>query len=389
MGHLESEVKIYKAEHDSLNKAYDGFIDSLKKTVKQQETDLKSLGDQFREKDTQITQMNAELKEKALQVNDLHREVDKENAKNINKKLTEILQTLIEIEKHRREAQNSLEDACKGWSTKLQLFSHEAARKSREAFRQKAREELEELLSKLRANAENLAELEQQREQLEAKIFVDESLGKANAGLRKELESTNLKIRWANDEKKQIFTDLEAALKILEDKNKFIDAQKADIEALTKEIEDARALLEEKKQEEADLRAQIAECDREIEQLTKEIVELDAQIEKLEGDVAEKQRELAELQAILDAKQDHVNALEKELGLAASSKYKAKKGDQVDMMLADFLAITDCPIPIQRIGNGFYMFGSKKIYAKIMNGKLVIRVGGGYMIIDKFIETYA
>lgn len=35
------------------------------------------------------------------------------------------------------------------------------------------------------------------------------------------------------------------------------------------------------------------------------------------------------------------------------------------------------------------MFGSKKIFAKIMNGKLVIRVGGGYMLIDEFLANYA
>jgi len=34
------------------------------------------------------------------------------------------------------------------------------------------------------------------------------------------------------------------------------------------------------------------------------------------------------------------------------------------------------------------MFGSKKIYAKIINGKLVIRVGGGYMSIDEFMFYY-
>ena len=35
------------------------------------------------------------------------------------------------------------------------------------------------------------------------------------------------------------------------------------------------------------------------------------------------------------------------------------------------------------------MFGSKKIFAKIMNDKLVIRVGGGFMLIDEFLATYA
>jgi len=46
-------------------------------------------------------------------------------------------------------------------------------------------------------------------------------------------------------------------------------------------------------------------------------------------------------------------------------------------------------VPIKRLGNGYYIFGSKKIFAKIMNGKLVIRVGGGFMVIEEFIATYA
>ena len=41
-----------------------------------------------------------------------------------------------------------------------------------------------------------------------------------------------------------------------------------------------------------------------------------------------------------------------------------------------------------RLGGGFYMFGTKKIYAKIMNGRLVIRVGGGYMSIDEFMKYH-
>lgn len=58
-------------------------------------------------------------------------------------------------------------------------------------------------------------------------------------------------------------------------------------------------------------------------------------------------------------------------------------------MLAKYINIANCPVPIKRLGGGFYLFGLKKIYAKIMNGKLVIRVGGGYMIVEEFISSYA
>ena len=65
------------------------------------------------------------------------------------------------------------------------------------------------------------------------------------------------------------------------------------------------------------------------------------------------------------------------------------KGDLLDQMLSHYVNQANCPVPIRKIGNGFYLFGTKKIFAKILNGKLVIRVGGGFMIIEEFIATYA
>lgn len=46
-------------------------------------------------------------------------------------------------------------------------------------------------------------------------------------------------------------------------------------------------------------------------------------------------------------------------------------------------------MPIRRMGDGFYLFGTRKIYAKVMNAKLVVRVGGGFMSFTEFIEAYA
>jgi hypothetical protein len=69
--------------------------------------------------------------------------------------------------------------------------------------------------------------------------------------------------------------------------------------------------------------------------------------------------------------------------------YIPVKGDPIDEMMAKYL--NECPyyVPVKRLGEGQYMYGSKKIFAKIMNGKLIIRVGGGYMLIDEFLKNYA
>ena len=58
-------------------------------------------------------------------------------------------------------------------------------------------------------------------------------------------------------------------------------------------------------------------------------------------------------------------------------------------MLTDYLRRAGSEVPIKRLGDGYYLFGTRKIYAKIINGKLVVRVGGGYMNIEEFVATYS
>lgn len=88
----------------------------------------------------------------------------------------------------------------------------------------------------------------------------------------------------------------------------------------------------------------------------------------------------------MNALEDHIKATGANI---AASLYSAMKGDLVDELLAKYVNLTQCPVPIKRLGNGYYLFGTKKIFAKIMNGKLVIRVGGGFMVIEEFIAAYA
>jgi len=46
-------------------------------------------------------------------------------------------------------------------------------------------------------------------------------------------------------------------------------------------------------------------------------------------------------------------------------------------------------IPFRRISHGNYEFGTQKVMVKVENEKIKIRVGGGYLLLDKFIEVQA
>lgn len=74
------------------------------------------------------------------------------------------------------------------------------------------------------------------------------------------------------------------------------------------------------------------------------------------------------------------------------AQYVPVKGDHVDETLADF--INNYPdksklkVMFVRLNPGIYQFGSKKICVNVEQGKINIRVGGGYMVIEEFLEQY-
>ncbi len=41
-----------------------------------------------------------------------------------------------------------------------------------------------------------------------------------------------------------------------------------------------------------------------------------------------------------------------------------------------------------RESEGVYVFGSKRVWIKVENDKIIVRVGGGYLSLDEFIDQY-
>lgn len=65
--------------------------------------------------------------------------------------------------------------------------------------------------------------------------------------------------------------------------------------------------------------------------------------------------------------------------------YKAIANDDIDQEFAKFINKSNLPFEVKRLGKNEYMFGTKKIIAKMVNGRLLIRVGGGFMYVEQFI----
>ena len=117
-----------------------------------------------------------------------------------------------------------------------------------------------------------------------------------------------------------------------------------------------------------------------MEQRDERIQELQEQIQTM---AAEKARLQAEEEERRRREEEEMRTRPKE-----RLKYQPVKGDKVDERMAAYINGFDLDVPLQRLGDGQYIFGQRKIFAKMQNDKLVIRVGGGFMLIDEFLQTY-
>lgn len=260
--------------------------------------------------------------------------------------------------------QDQLEKAHADLQAKINIFADDLAGRQRE--RDDQAEKVNNALKDLQDVTVTINGLLKEIEELENKHFTDDNRDRVHENLSTEREAIENKLRFANDERNKIRGELDEAVRTLDDKHRLVEDQKRRIEQLRRDIDELKQLIEEKKRIIAQLEADIHTANEEIERLKNEIAELQAQADDLE-------RRIRELEALGGTPKDLT--------------YKAVRGDEVDELLAQY--IQNCPVPVKRLGGGFYLFGTRKIYAKIMNGKIVIRVGGGYMVVQEFIESYA
>ena len=99
---------------------------------------------------------------------------------------------------------------------------------------------------------------------------------------------------------------------------------------------------------------------------------------KLKSEATEKDQEIEELKTL-------VYELQKD-----KKEYTPVKDDPIDEALANYINKRPKPlkVPFTRQKKGSYMFGTKKVYVKLEQGKIIIRVGGGFMHLDEFLEVY-
>lgn len=85
---------------------------------------------------------------------------------------------------------------------------------------------------------------------------------------------------------------------------------------------------------------------------------------------------------------EYLNDLER-----MSFVYAPVKDDFIDKKIADYinnnLTHKKASLLFVREAEGVYTYGKKKVMIKIEKDSIIMRVGGGYLTIDEFIDTYS
>lgn len=373
---LSELVESLRRDLASNDKVYSEHISELSSSIVDQNREIGHLKDDFNLMGANIRELQTEIEKQKVHLKAHEEEMDAIKSIEYDRKIGKCHEDLRKAEEIRRKHQDELENAQEGLSAKMTLFADQAAERKRERDQMMAR--VAGNLDKLNAVQGDINDILRDLDALNSKKISDTNKDTVGVSLDNEKESLTLKLRWANDEKDRTMRDLNEAIKLARAKEEEIREQERQIRELKKEIAELRALIEEKKKIIAELERQIQILNEKIEIVRQKIADLDAKIAELRLMLSDRERRLRDLTELLGSAPPPP---------PVDVNYRAVRGDEVDEMLANYLQ--NCPVPVKRLGGGFYLFGTRKIYAKIMNGKLVVRVGGGYMFISEFITTYS
>ena len=404
---LRNRIEEGEVEIDRLNEAIDALNTEIDNIKRDNEDKLGLLERDRKENEKQITILRGTAEDLRLEHSKLEVGIMKINsqlqyldeaAKSggndlIRKKIEKFERNIQSTDRGTEQLKNHLDGMNRDWMNKIESANRELSNLIRDTESKAASDKLNQLLQELQAKQSEIEDLKRKRNQLERDLASTDP-----EGTEREIQALRLELDEVNEQ----------LISVLKENNK------TEIARLRMEIEAARREQEEKGAFFDDLIFQIEERRRMLEEIQSEVMENESILHQLEETLQLRRDEGIELDQLLGERDEEVRRLEARLRELNKNRpitpepeeikapepvaqvyqepvveYVVDQNDEVDVLLGQFINVHDCPVPIKRLGNGYYLFGTRKIYAKILNGRLVIRVGGGYMVIDEFIDTYA
>ena len=137
----------------------------------------------------------------------------------------------------------------------------------------------------------------------------------------------------------------------------------------------------------ATIDAQKVQLQTELETASDYILELEEKVYKANRTSLELLRQLKDAEVEIETLKNYIIELKQRIAV-----YIPVKDDPIDRRLAEF--INNYPerqklkIMFMRESEGVYQFGTKRVAVRVDKDKINLRVGGGYLSIDEFLDQY-
>jgi len=393
---FREEITQLNDDINSLREKSEQNIEGLEHDREANEKVINDLRNMLSDADHDHSKLRILIEKTKNEIEYLNSEKSKHQSQNYQKRIDDFLKNISESEKRSQGLGEELSQMNAEWQSRLLKTTRETEEIIKNNENEDHVKKIEQLLKDLEAKNQELESLKNRRNEIERQLSSESSTAKDSRiqSLRVELDEINRKLQEALNEKNQMYDDLVINTRELLTINETVQRNAQEISRLTQELSIFRKELEQKEKIIYDLRILLEEKRREIEDLETTLRDREAEAERLRQLIADKDAQIKELEDQLEVANQKPPTPEPVAAVAPEEPKLPKTPvidvqDEVDAMLAQYINIAGCPVPIKRLGGGYYYFGTKKIFAKIMNGKLVIRVGGGYMTIEEFIKNYA
>lgn len=444
---LSHRINVLRADHEELgllreqldksNRARAELQDSIQETTESLQREsmstagtLKQLEDERHESLLQMTAMAKDLQkvqhDKAIlehEKAELAREVlelraRSASARDLQDQINSLKQLQAEQERKDREFQGKKDKEAKEFSDFVAASIEERRRINAEKDDLlKALVQKDSEFESLKIEIDSL-QLDLQAANLTAKEAAEAKKGQENVAAIK-AEAAELKAKvlkqledFANKEAAIAIEGVEMQNQLIADKQNVADH----MEFVESELETAQKKLHELKRQLLEQKSQVATleelvCIREDSKSVTEELQQQLNIHRSSKDealsglkslseytLAQAQRAkehvqmLQKFSAAVEERDDEIDQLKHMVVVIKNRNpmYVPVKGDLVDETLAEYLnnRTEPIPIPFYRQDLEVYIFGTKRIFVKLDCGRIAIRVGGGFMQIDDFLEIY-
>ena len=160
------------------------------------------------------------------------------------------------------------------------------------------------------------------------------------------------------------------------------------LEAIIKKKEDVEAQLAASQEANAKLFEQKEAIQRKLDETTFYILEeLEVKVYKANKTSLELLKQLKDAEIEIETLKQYIIDLKQRIAV-----YIPVKDDSVDKKLAEFInnypERSKLKIMFMRESEGVYQFGTKRVAVKVEKDNIKIRVGGGYLSLDEFLDQY-